>query len=324
MLTVKDLREQIDTISPSYLPLAFEDLQYEPVVATGRDGLVNRRTGQIFAFDDEVFANFTKFIGVPAKFAEKLPVDLRVNVINHFMEQEAGQQVTLTHFGEQFQNIFEERTTLLPPRSVMEMVGRVFQDSDVVSKIDFRDGLVLNIRTAEFEKAVKPGDLTQGGIRFNALHGKTPTVSPYMERLVCSNGMVVASDIDSISLRGFTVAEVIENMERMAQIYLRDNIPAYLDNWARLTDIKTPNPEQLIHRLSKEGEISPKIETRIIEAAAALIDNTYYDIVNLITSFQHEEGVNEEQYYKIQRLGGAAVRDLGGHRCSGCQHSLDF
>ena len=91
-----------------------------------------------------------------------------------------------------------------------------------------------------------------------------------------------------------------------------------------MTDVRSTNPEQLIHRLSKENDLSPKIETRIIEAAASLDDSSYYDVINLITSFQHAEGVDPKQVNKLQVLGGNAVRDMGGHRCVNCQHNLDI
>lgn len=326
MLTVKELQEQIVRISPTYSPKILGSLEYIPLVdgETGRDGLVDRVSGEYYAFDDEVFSNFAKFIQVPAKFAEKLPMSLRGQVIGHFIEQRKDEEVVMTHFGNQFQNMYENRKVLLPSEQIMDMVGRLFKPTDVISKVDFKDGLILNIRTEELSKAVKVGDVTQGGIRFNALHGATPQVSPYMERLVCTNGMVATSDLDSIPVRGFTLNEILTSMERMADHYLTSTIPDYLENWRKLTEIRSVNPEQLIHRLSRENDLSTKIESRIIEAAASLEDSSYYDVINLITSFQHAEGVDETQFCKLQCLGGNAVRDLGGHRCINCQHNLEL
>ena len=325
MLTVKELQEQIDKVSPTYTTTTLGSYKYIPLVdgETGRDGLVNEVSGEYYAFDDQVYANFTKYLGVPAKFTEKLPVSLRSQVIDHFMAEKADDQVTMTHFGNQFQNMYEERTLLLPPQKVMEVVGKLFKPDDVISSLDFKDGLIVNVRTGQYEGAAKVGDITQGGIRFNALHGAKPQISPYMERLVCSNGMVATSDLDQIPVRGFTLDEILTSMEKMAGAYLSSTIPAFLENWKKLTEIHSSNPEQLIHRLAREADLSTKIESRIIEAAASLEDDSYYDVINLITSFQHEEGVDGNQLFKIQQLGGNAVRDLGGHRCTNCQHNLE-
>jgi hypothetical protein len=74
--------------------------------------------------------------------------------------------------------------------------------------------------------------------------------------------------------------------------------------------------------LTREAGINEKIESVIIDRANSLESNTYYDVVNLITSMQHETGISGTQLFRIQNLGGNAVRDLGGHRCNNCQHSL--
>jgi len=103
---------------------------------------------------------------------------------------------------------------------------------------------------------------------------------------------------------------------------LNEDVPAYLENWQRLQDIKSANPEQLIHRLTREAGVSEKIESAIIERAAGLESNSYYDVINLITSLQHEEGVGGTQLFRLQALGGNAIRDMGGHRCNNCQHNL--
>ena len=219
--------------------------------------------------------------------------------------------------------MYEQRTVLLPPQQVVERIARVFDDTAVVSKLDFCDGIVANVRTSQVNLEVRPGDITEGGIRFNALHGVTPTVSAYMERLVCSNGMVATSDIDSVPMRGFTLNEILESMQSIADHYLSTSLPTSLENWQRMTEIQAGNAEQLIHRLARENDLSTKLESRMIESAALLEDNNYYNIINLITSFQHVDGVDESQIRKIQRLGGNAVRDLGGHRCHGCSHLLE-
>jgi hypothetical protein len=323
-LTVKEFLDQVDKVTPTYSPLILGDLEY--VENTGgsssTDGLVNKDTGEVYGFTEESFEGFARYLQIPTKFANRLPMPLRTQVINHFMSTNSSRPSIVTHFGSEFSNIFEQRTLLLPPNAVMERVARVFSDDDVIGHVDFRDGLVLSVHTSDLQEAVRVGDSTNGGIRFNAVHGTTPKVSAYMERLVCRNGMVAMTDVDSIPLRGYTLAEVLNSMQTIADHYMKSVLPNYLSNWKTMASIESSNPEQLIHRLSKEAGISPKLETRIIEAAASLVDNSYYEVVNLITSFQHADGVDEKQANKLRELGGAAVRDLGGHRCTSCQHSL--
>lgn len=325
MLTVKEFLNEVDKVTPTYTSLQLGELEYVTSIgggSTGTDGLRNKDTGDVYGFSEETFEGFARYLQIPTKFADRLPLILRKQVIDHFMDVNASKPSTLTHFGNEFQNIFEQRTLLLPPNAVMERVARVFQDDDIVSHVDFRDGLVLNVHTSNLQEAIRVGDATNGGIRFNAAHGATPKVSAYMERLVCRNGMVATTDVDSIPLRGYTLGEVLNSMQTIADHYMKSVLPNYLSNWKTMASIESSNPEQLIHRLAKESGISPKLETRIIEAAASLSDNSYYEVVNLITSFQHADGIDQKQFDRLQELGGKAVRELGGHRCVNCQHSL--
>jgi len=327
MLTVKELKDSIDRITPKYLPVTIGDFEYVPSISgqTDGDGLLRKSTGEFFGFADEMaFANFSTFIGAPGKFLQKLHSDMRKSVIDYMIQKSHEVEGTITVQSNELLNVFKADQLLLPPDKVVTTVSSLFSDDDVVSQLDFRTGLVMNIRTSSVSTDVKPGDITQGGIRFDATHGKSPEVSAYMERLVCSNGMVATSDLDKLPVRGYTLTEVLNSMQSIADHYLRLTVPRFLDNWKKLTDVRSTNPEQLIHRLSKENDLSPKIETRIIEAAASLTDSSYYDVINLITSFQNAEGIDSKQINKLQVLGGNAVRDMGGHRCTNCQHNLDI
>jgi hypothetical protein len=326
MLTIKELKSSIDSITPNYVPVTVGDFEYISSLGGGTagDGLLRKSTGELLGFADEIsFSNFATFIGAPSKFLLKLNSTMRKNVIDYMIQESSGVEATVTVQDSSLLNIFKSNQLLLPPNKVFERVLTLFGDEDVISKLDFRTGLVMNVRTSDVSVAVSPGDITEGGIRFNATHGISPEVSTYMERLVCTNGMVVTSEIDKVPVRGYTLTEVLDSMEKIATHYLNNEVPNFLDNWGKLKEINSKNPEQLIHRLSRENSLSPKVETRIIEAAASLTDSTYYDVVNLITSFQHAEGVDSKEADKLQVLGGNAVRDMGGHRCTGCAHLLD-
>lgn len=327
MLTIKELKDSIDKLTPKYVPVTIGEFEYIPAlgIEIHGDGLLSKSTGELFGFaDDAAFGNFTTFIGAPGKFLMKLHPEMRKSVVDYMIQKSHELEGTITLQDNELLNIFKADQLLLPPDKVVGTVSSLFKDDDVVSQLDFRTGLVMNIRTSNVETAVKAGDITQGGIRFDTTHGKSPEVSAYMERLVCTNGMVATSDLDKIPVRGYTLAEVLNSMQHIADHYLNTSVPHFLENWKKLTDVRSTNPEQLIHRLSKENDLSPKIETRIIEAASSLEDSTYYDVINLITSFQHAEGVDQKQVNKLQILGGNAVRDMGGHRCVNCQHNLDI
>ena len=315
-MQVKDLAKQVEVSSPIYTNTTLGMLEYKGT------SVIDKASGRELGFSEDSFGNFLKYLTIPAKFLYKLPSPLQTEVVNHMLGKWEDSPAIISTYGDEFWNLYNDKTMMISNKRMAEVVTDVFDGDAKISKASFLEGMVLNIQTSEVSTAVKPGDITNGGIRLYAPLGKNPYVSAYMERLVCSNGMVATNEWDALSIRGRTVDEVIKEMEYLARKVLTTDIPAYLDNWKQMQEIKSSNPEQLIHRLVREAGVNEKIESVIIDRANALESNSYYDVVNLITSLQHEEGVSESQLFRLQALGGNAVRDLGGHRCNNCQHSL--
>ena len=233
MITVKDFLSEVSKVTPSYTPYTLGDLEYVTSISSdglGTDGLRDKNSGAVYGFSEETFDGFARYIEIPTKFADRLPLYLRKQVIDHFMDKNKSKPSTVTHFKDEFQNIFKQNQLLLPPDAVMDRVAKVFGDDDIISHVDFRDGLLLNVHTSSLQESVRVGDVTNGGIRFNAVHGATPKVSAYMERLVCRNGMIATTEVDSIPLRGYTLGEVLNSMENIAQHYMDKVLPGYLKN----------------------------------------------------------------------------------------------
>ena len=334
-LTIKEMKEFVDAQTPSYSTVQLGDLEFIPVaspamtlpgshVRVGGPTVVDKNTGENYTLnEDGGLDSFCKYLGVPAKFLTKLPMVMQTDIVNHFINKNRDTLGVFSHISQEVQAVYKPTAVIIPPKNIAEMVNRIFEDTDIVGKLEYQEGLALNIYTPQLYVDARTDDRTSGGIRFSAFHGTNPRVSAYMERLVCTNGMVATSDFDTIAVKGYSLEEIVNNMEVAARILLKTTVPEYLENWKKMTTIRSTNPEQLIHRLVKENDISPKLESRIIEAAASLANDAYYDVVNLVTSFQHIDGVDEKQFNKLQVLGGNAVRDLGGHRCTNCQHNLD-
>ena len=315
-MKVSQLVDTAKKVSPSYNPTNLGMLEYRG------HSVLDKVTGRELTFSEEGLRNFVSYLTIPPKFFERLSSSLQTDTVNHLLSKWEGESVILSSHEDNFWNLYKERTVMVPNVRIAEVVERVFNADADVARLDLYEGMKLNVSTAQVSTEVKVGDVTNGGVRFYAPVGEIPYVSAYMERLVCANGMVTTQESDAISIRGRTVDEIINEMEHLARKILATDVPQYLDNWNRMAGMRTENPEQLIHRLVREAGVSEKIESAIIDRAAALTDNTYYDVINLITELQHED-VSETQLNRLQRLGGNAVRDLGGHRCVSCQHSLN-
>ena len=89
-----------------------------------------------------------------------------------------------------------------------------------------------------------------------------------------------------------------------------------------MTEVDVENPTQLIHRFCREYNLGARMETKLLDRIDELEGNTYYDIINLITSMQHEEGVSQAMRNALQLTGGLLVTSGAGHRCNTCQSPL--
>lgn len=316
--------DEVNKYKNSYETVILADFTYSEA---GGQHLTDKHNG--FSYDvgtsEDGYDSLLKHLSVPSKLADKLTPKMREDLFNYFLDQESNKEVNITLNKDILLGIHAANKPLIMQSKVAEMLTTVFKPTDNVSKFSLVNGFEAYIHTPEIFIDARPEDRTQGGVYVSALFGEAPTVSVYLERLVCSNGMVALSEYDKVRVTGQSNSEILEGMKALTNLALDSTIPDYLKNWKKMTTITSSNPEQLIHRLSKENGINAKLESAIIEAAASLPNDSYYDIVNLITSFQHAEGVEKSnQLEKLQVLGGNAIRDLGGHRCNNCQHSLEI
>jgi len=315
-MQVKELVDIAEKFSPKYHYDTLGGYEFRDVM------LLEKETGRELELTEDGMTNFLKYLTVPPKFYENLSPALRSETVKYLMNKWEDVPVLTSTYGNGFWNFYPDDTLVVPINRIAEIAQKIFNPDDLVHGLSWGEGFKFSVTTDEIQTEARVGDFTRGGIRFEARVGKTPYVSAYMERLVCANGMVAESEFDQVSLRGRTVDEIINEMEYIARATLEKNVPGYLNNWKTMTEIESKNPEQLIHRLVKEAKLPAKIESAAIDRAPALEANSYYDIVNLITALQHEEGINDNNHYGLQALGGNAVRDLGGHRCNSCQHAL--
>lgn len=275
--------------------------------------------------EEDGLRSFAKLLSIPSTFIEKLPLSLSQEVLNYFMNQNDDSPVILQHDGSSLEQAFDGRIDAIPPQDFVGVVGDVMDPDDRVSKWYFENGkLQVDVITDELAVEPRPGDVTKGGVRFighTSPRNQAPYVGTFMERLVCSNGMVVEEEDSVVSLRGRTVADLLSEMELAAQRIL-GGVDHRLQQWGELTEVTVENPEQMVHRLATENGVSTKIESRVMDRVPELEHNTMYDVVNLMTQMQNEEGVSERQVENLQLLGGRTVATGGDHRCPECLHHL--
>lgn len=317
-MQVKELRSVVEKTAPKFITSSFSMLEYSP------GSLKVKGTDLDLKMSDRSKGKFSSFLTIPKTFLPKITDELQVQVVNHFLKSSPNSEVLLSYTANnELRNAYPGSAAILPPKMMVDSIEKVFNEDDQVRDLNFNDGFKVSIITDSLTTEPRVGDITKGGVRIASTIGEAPKVASFLERLVCSNGMVVPVTNASLTLRGKTVNEIIEEMEVMASYVLGSSTNDALNNWKHLSTINAPDASQLIHRFSNEYGIGSRMQNRLLDRVSELEGNTYYDVVNLITSMQHEEGVSEAMRENLQLIGGQIVNTRGGHRCNSCYHSLD-
>lgn len=276
-----------------------------------------------FRLDDAALGTFGSYFKIPVKYLPRLPDALANETLNYFMSDK-DDPLILQHDGWELTEIYSGATALLPRNDVIEMIADVIgPDAPVANVVGDNGAMRVDVLT-EVGTEPRPGDVTKGGVQFYAHISpaeKSPTVSTFLERLICGNGMTATETDGIISIKGSTVPEIIAEME-LAAIRVMDGLDIRLQQWANLTQINVDNAERMIHRLCQENGISAIIESRIIDRIPELEGYTLYDVINLMTSMHGEDGVNDKQLIALQSMAGQAIVTQGAHRCPACAHAL--
>jgi len=317
-MQVKDLSTLVENNASKYTHSSLSNLEFKP------GSLKIKQTDFEFTLSETGLKKFSTFLGIPKAFLPKLNTDLQIDVVNYFLEKDATAEALISYSPDRmFNAAYPGNTALIRDELIVSAIEKAFDPEDRVRSLDLSNGLKVSIVTDELNTEPRVNDITHGGLRIESTVGEAPKISTYLERLVCSNGMVVPSINSTLSLRGRTVDEIIEEMEELAATVLGNEVDAALNSWSHMTDILINDAAQLIHRFCREYNLGSRMESKLLERIDELEGNTYYDIINLITSMQHEVGVSQAMRENLQLTGGLIVSSGDGHRCSTCQHPLD-
>ena len=278
------------------------------------------------ALDTASLKKLSTYLGIPKAFLPKLNDGLQTEIVNYFLNKDADNDVLLRYGnGNNFVNAYDGNAPIIPSEHIASAVEHVFNSEDRVRGLDLTNGIKVSVVTDQLTTEPRVGDVTEGGLRITANIGEVPVISTYLERLVCSNGMVVPSVTNQISLRGRTLEEIVDEMEFFAQKFLGENgeVEQALNNWSEMATIDVHDPIQIIRRFCREHNLGSRMERRLIERIDELEGNTYYDIINLITSMQHELNVSAAMRDALQLTGGLILSSEDVRHCNVCNHTLD-
>lgn len=245
-----------------------------------------------------------------------------------------GDSVSIHHTPEGIQGVYKPGQVPINPRRVVEVAMRVLDPASPLIEFTatpeemFFDVAVPFENLATGDPAV--GDLTAAGLRFtqNRARNLTPTVDPFMYRLVCTNGMsLLDSTLPKVDGRLVeSVDEVMAALEARAQeafSRVEQQIEHFYDlrNQAIVGDVT-----QAVLRVAQEQGIPDRtaltiVRDRLPAAVAEGAAATMFDVVNLLTNEANNPSVSNSGRRTLEAAGGALISEHTD-RCTHCAQRL--
>lgn len=287
--------------------------------------------------EEETFKTFSRFFNIQKRLLPTLPSDLSRLILNWFIDNQTDGELIFetTKYDTEADegkrkliNIYSPTEKLIKREEFLEVVQNHVDPQAMVRELDLTAGNV-KLAIVEESKSVEPreGDVTAGGILLRG-HVSTgehlPQVSSYLERLVCSNGMVSPEESYTVTIKGNTVPEILTELDQAAGLAMQ-SVPTQLDQFKHLDDVALSeyNIDRLVNRMLNDAGISNRVAKKILDDLTSFNGSTLYDLVNFVTEYQNREGINDVQRDRIQLLGGQSITSFTEHRCPQCAQPVE-
>lgn len=289
--------------------------------------------GRAFFLDEMAENSLANYLKVNRTYLAQCPPDLKATNFRYWLDYRENAAVTIESVNGNITGFFRPDAMLLPVMDVAQIISRVFDEDDEVKDLR-RDDERFHIDVVSqrhFVDVPNPdripgrpevGDITAGGVRILASPNApvAPSVTAYLHRLVCRNGMTQPQSEGTIRLKGKTVPEVLVEMEQAAQQVL-SGLDSKLTNYAQMAQRPIPgNASSFAYQIAREHNIGPRVLNRIMERANLLPENaSLYDLAQIFTEVANH-GVKYRTMTQLQVLGGLLAFDTEHtlHRCESC------
>ena len=288
-----------------------------------------------FYMDDATEKSLATFLKIPLPYLKSCPPEFKATTLRFWFDTKADAAAVVESINGELVSVHSPNHVMLPMREVVESISRVFDPADEARLLRDENRMHLDIVSDRYRIDVpnpdrvpgrpEVGDVTVGGVRVLAYptRSKAPSVSTYLERLVCTNGMTTDYKLDEITLKGRSVDEVIEEMELAARRLL-DGMPEKLQRYADTATMRVPgDPAAFAAQLARENNLPRAILDQALDYINQLPYATVYDINQAFTRVANT-GVGYATMSRLQGLGGelALNAEHAVARCNSCERLL--
>jgi hypothetical protein len=262
-----------------------------------------------------------KYLGAPKSFLQTCDMNLAQHIVDHQFNKvrDKKELVFREHVAVGSRVIDSPR--IYGQQIVEKLIAGVgeVRNSNFYDLGDYIDTTLAGDKVVMESKA-KVGDITEGGIRcrYSELLTRAPSIEPYVERLVCTNGMIIS---DRLSVFDFEdMDQFIKQLEgsiTKAMQFVDSSIRLQLQ---KANDTPVERGEQAIRHIFTERRLNPRLLSPAIAALALEDDGTAFGVLQAIT-----RAANDMPYAHralLQETGAKEMARLETMHCPTCWSSL--
>lgn len=278
---------------------------------------VNAGGVELAVAEEGLVAGLQKVPGLTKAAVQQWPVEMLINTTNWFYEHGEGDARGLVHNNVLIGFTKSPDSPIYPVSQIVETMTAALPDDEYlfgnvrVSLDQVTFGLVTPARTSE----PKVGDVVQAGIW--ALHSPTarrnPEISPFVNRLVCTNGMISSRSLSKWSWKGN--ADYIDWVTESTG-YAWNSLDLEFESLEALThQALNGHASVVLEDLFDRHRVPSNLRAGVLDAVVDEADGTMYGIAQAFNRAANEIDNPAAMRGLLMVTGDIAAQD---ERCENC------
>jgi hypothetical protein len=245
-------------------------------------------------------------LGIPHNYLAKCPQELQAEQMNYWIKSEKREQLFVRFDGEDVRAVFTPR---YKPVDNFEVLARLDEmgynpDTKVQCSLD-GEFMLLSIPDGKRSFKVNGDKMTPGISISNSEVGLASlSISAFILRLVCTNGMVAKNEI-SASYRHVStkiLSELPLVFEKVA-----DGLGKQKDRLKLSLESPVTDPLATIESFNRQFALGEMEKSAVEWAWPQEMGETMFNVVNAYTRAAAMEGLPAESSFRLQRVGGEVL-----------------
>lgn len=256
-----------------------------------------------------------KYLNAPAGFLATADMTLAQHIVDHQLQKVKTKREV----------VFRDNKAVgdQPADSLrltgVEIIDRLIAGAGQMRTANFYDmGSYVDVSIVGDKVTMKPkvNDITEGGLRclYSEIMSRSPTLEPYVERLVCTNGMLVRDRIQAFEFN--TMDEFLQQFDGaiiQANQYVDSAIRAQL---TKAVETKVDRSEQALRQIFASRRLNPRLLSPAIAALAVEDDGSAFGVLQAITRAANTASYSHRLL--LQEVGAKEMARLETVHCPTC------